>query len=198
MFSTSLTTAVIAGLFACGSITGLPEWSESYGRAMALAGEKRKPVAVFLAPGELVKLTNGKGLPAETLTSLRANYIAVQIDTTTADGKKLAEAFGIPQGVVLSDRSGKQMALKHEGQLTPEQLSEYLARYATTDRAETTEYRTAASVPLHTQYQPQQYHAPQYQTQHYQQPVQYQQPRPVLNAIQNVGGFMMSPFTGGG
>jgi hypothetical protein len=192
MFSTSLTTAVIAGLFASGSIAGLPEWTESYGKAVALAGEKRKPVAVFLAPGELVKLTNGKGLPADTLKSLQSNYIAVQIDTTTADGKKLSDAFGLTQGVVLSDRSGKQMALKHEGQLTPEQLGEYLTKYANTERVETTEYRTAAVAPVQTQYQPQQYQ-PQYQ-----QPVQYQQPRPVMNAIQNVGGFMMSPFTGGG
>jgi hypothetical protein len=188
MFSTSLTTAVIAGLFASGSIAGLPEWTESYGKAVALAGEKRKPVAVFLAPGELVKLTNGKGLPADTLKSLQSNYIAVQIDTTTADGKKLADAFGLAQGVVLSDRTGKQMALKHEGQLTPEQLGEYLTKYATAEKVETTEYRTAV-VPVQTQYQPQQYQ--QYQP-------QYQQPRPVMNAIQNVGGFMMSPFTGGG
>lgn len=186
MFTTSLSAAVIAGLFASGSLAGSPEWTESYGKAMAQVGEKRKPVAVFLSAGDLTKLTNGKGMGADALKSLKSDYIAVRVDTTTEDGKKMAEAFGLTEGVVLSDRSGKQMALKHEGQLSPEQLSEYLTKYASVETAQTTEHRSTAAV-----------------TQYYQ-PVQYQQNRPVLNAIQNVGGtiqnvggMMFSPFTGG-
>jgi hypothetical protein len=185
MFTTSVTVAMVAGLLSSGSINGLPDWTESYGKAIALAGEKHKPVAVFLSPGELSKLTNGKGLGTDILKSLKSDYIAVRVDTTTDDGKKLAEVFGITQGVVLSDKDGKQMALKHEGQLTSEQLTEYLVKYAGSEPVVTTEYRTTA-VAAPVQYQPVQY----------QQPV-YQQPRPVLNAIQNVGGMVLSPFTGG-
>ena len=192
MFTTSVTVAMVAGLLSSGSIAGLPDWTDSYGKAIALAGEKHKPVAVLLSPGELSKLTNGKAMGTDTLKSLKSDYIAVRVDTTTEDGKKLAEAFGISQGVVLSDKSGKQMALKHEGQLTSEQLSEYLTKYSSTEQVATTEYRSSVVAVAPVQYQPQFY-----------QP-QYEQPRPVLNAlqnvggaIQNVGGFMMSPFTGG-
>lgn len=183
---------MVAGLLSSGSIAGLPDWTESYGKAIALAGEKHKPVAVFLSAGDLSKLTNGQGMGTDILKSLKSDYIAVRVDTTTEDGKKLAAVFGITQGVVLSDKNGKQMALKHEGQLTSAQLSEYLSKYATAEQVATTEYRTSVVVAP-VQYQQPQFYQPE-----------YQQPRPVMNAIQNVGGaiqnvggFMMSPFTGG-
>ncbi len=204
MFTTSLTAAVVAGLLASGSVVGLPEWTDSYGKALAQAGEKNKPVAVFLAAGDMKTLTNGQALGTATLKSLKSDYIAVRIDTTTADGKKVAEAFGISQGVVLSDRSGKQMALKHDGTLTPEQVAEYLTKYASVSTVSTTEHRSTVEnqQPL---YQPTQYPQAVYQ------PSAYQQPRPVLNAIQNVGGAVQnfggavqnfggaifSPFVGG-
>lgn len=204
MFTTSLTAAMVAGLFASGSILGLPEWTDSYGKAMAQAGERNKPVAVFLAAGDMKTLLSGQGLGSEALKSLKSDYIAVRIDTTTADGKKMAEAFGMTHGVILSDRSGKQMALKHEGTLTPEQVSEYLTKYAGVTTVSTTEHRSAVVPTLYQQ------SAYQYQQSSYQQ-AQYQQPRPVMNAIQNVGGAIQnvggviqnvggavfSPFVGG-
>lgn len=189
MFTTSMTAALVAGLLASGSL-GLPEWTDSYGKAMAQAGEKHKPMAVFLTTGDLNGVTNGKGLGADVLKSLKADYIAVKIDTTTEDGKTVAAAFGISQGVVLSDRTGKTMALKHEGPVTGEQLAVYLTKYAATETIHTTEYQSSLVVP-----------PVQYQQQY--QP-QYQQPRPVMNAIQtvggtiqNVGGVVFSPFVGG-
>lgn len=181
MFTASLTVSVLAGLFTSGSIAGLPEWTESYGKAIAQAGEKHKPVAVFLSPGDPNKLTKGKGLGVEVLKSLKAGYIPVRIDTTSEDGKKLADAFGINQGVILSDRTGKQVALKFEGTITSEELSGYLTKYADQKEIVTTEFASTGS----TAAQPQ-----------YYQP-QYQQPRPVMNAIQNFGGMVISPFTGG-
>jgi hypothetical protein len=185
MFTASLTVSVLAGLFTSGSIAGLPEWTDSYGRAIAQAGEKHKPVAVFLSPGDPNKLTKGKGLGVEVLKSLKSGYIPVRIDTTSEDGKKLADAFGVAEGVILSSRDGKQIALKYEGAITSERLSEYLEKYADQKETVTTEF-ASASTPV---VQPQ-YYQPQYQP-------QYQQPRPVLNAIQNFGGMMMSPFAGG-
>lgn len=187
MFTTSLTATVVAGLLASGSVVGLPEWTDSYVKAMAQAGEKNRRVAVFLSAGDMKTLTNGKPLSTDALKSLKSDYIAVRVDTTTEDGKKVAEAFGMTQGVVISDRAGKQMALKHEGQLSPEQAAEYLTKFASVEAISTTEYRSSVQVQQ-----------PVYQ------PYQYQQPRPVLNAIQNVGGaiqnvggMMISPFTGG-
>lgn len=181
MFTASLTATLVAGLFSSVASAGLPEWTESYGKAIAQAGEKHKPVAVFLSPGEPNKLTNGKGLGSDVLKSLKADYIPVRIDTTTEDGKKLADAFGVSQGVILSDRTGKQVALKYEGTITSEQLTGYLTKYADQKEVVTTEVVSTT--------------APVAQTQYYQP--QYQQPRPVMNAIQNFGGMMMSPFAGG-
>lgn len=184
MFTASLTATLVAGLFSSVTSAGLPEWTESYGKAIAQAGEKHKPVAVFLSPGDPSKLTDGKGLGSDVLKSLKADYIPVRIDTTTEDGKKLADAFGVSQGVVLSDRTGKQVALKYEGTITSEQLTGYLTKYADQKEVVTTEVVSAAGGQ------------PQYPQPQYYQP-QYQQPRPVLNALQNFGGMMMSPFSGG-
>ena len=196
MFTTSLTTAVVAGLFASGSIGGLPEWTESYGKAIAMAGDTNKPVAVFLTPGTLSSLTNGKGLKSDVMKSLKDNYVAVQIDTTTDEGKKLAGAFGMTQGVVLSGRSGQKIALRHEGSVSPEQVAEYLTKYSNVSTVVTTEYHTSV-VPV-VQYQPTVYqYQPTFPT------ADYQRPRPVINAIQNVGGaiqnvggVVFSPFVG--
>jgi hypothetical protein len=182
MFTASLTASVLSGLFSVGSIgSGLPEWTESYGKAIAQAGEKHKPVAVFLSPGDPNKVTNGKGLGVEVLKELKSGYIPVRVDSTSEDGKKLADAFGISQGVVLSDRTGKQIALKYDGAITSERLSGYLSKYADQTEIATTEFASP--------------NTPVVQPQYYQP--QYQQPRPVLNAIQNFGGMMMSPFAGG-
>lgn len=178
MFTTSMTATVVAGLLTSGSLGGLPEWTDSYGKAITQAGVKQKPVAVFLSAGEPTALTKGKGLGEAVMKSLKEKYIAVRIDTTTEHGKKMAAAFGVSEGVVLSDRTGKQMALKHIGTLSPDELSSYLAKYADVKEVVTTEVRS--SVVAVPQYYPQ----------------QYAQPRPVLNAIQNIGGTIMSPFSG--
>lgn len=183
MFTTSMTAAVIAGLFASGSLASQPDWTESYGRAMAQAGEKQRPVAVFLSAGDLTKLTNGKNLGTDALKSLKSNFIPVKVDTTTEEGKKLATAFNMTQGVVISDRSGKLVALRHEGEVTPEQVSEYLAKFEKVETVVNTEHRSSVAVI---------YQQPQYQQS------QYSQPRPVMNAIQNFGGMVTAPFTGGG
>ncbi len=183
MFTTSMTAAVIAGLFASGSLASQPDWTESYGKAMVQAGEKQRPVAVFLSAGELTKLTNGKVLASDALKSLKSNFIPVKVDTTTEEGKQLATAFGMTQGVVISDRSGKLVALRHEGEVTPEQVSEYLTKFEKVETVVNTEHRSSVAV--------------QYQQTQYQQPQYYQQPRPVMNAIQNFGGMVTSPFVGG-
>lgn len=183
MFTTSMMATVIAGLFASGSLASQPDWTESYGKAMVQAGEKKRPVAVFLSAGEMTKLTNGKGLGSDALKSLKSNFVSVKIDTTTEDGKKVAAAFNMTQGFVISDRSGKVIALRHDGELTPEQVTEYLTKYEKVETVVNTEHRSSVAV--------------QYQQPQYQQPQYYQQPRPVMNAIQNFGGMVTSPFTGG-
>ena len=110
MFTTSLAAAAVAGLMATGSLTGQSDWAPSYSKALAIAAEHRKPVAVFLTQGGLAHLTKGDGLGSAATKALRTEYVAVHIDTTTDAGKKMAEAFGIAEGVVISDRTGGKMA----------------------------------------------------------------------------------------
>lgn len=183
MFTTSLAAAAVAGVLASSSLSGQPNWAPGYAKALALSVEHRKPVAVFLTTGDLTKLTKGGGIGTESVKTLRSDYIAVQIDTTTADGKKMAEAFGMTEGVVISDRTGGSMALKHQGAIDPCELKTYLTQYSGVTQVTTTDYRGALAQPV-------------YQAQ-FVQP-QYSQPRPVLNAIQNFNTAVFGqPLIGG-
>jgi hypothetical protein len=184
MFTTSLAAAAVVGALASTSLSGQPDWAPGYAKALSLSAEHRKPVAVFLTQGGLSKLTKGEGLGTDAAKALRSDYIAVQIDTTTADGKKMADSFGMTEGVVISDRAGSAIALKHQGPVAPTELKGYLTQYATTTQVVSTEVRYAVAVqPV---YQPQ-----------YVQP-QYVQPRPVLNAIQNFNTAVFGqPLLGG-
>lgn len=144
MFLTSLAAMAVAGTLSA-NIAGQPDWTESYGKALSKSGEQQLPVAVFIAPGGLAKLTDGSDLGAETLKTLKASYVSVNVDTTTEEGKKLATAFGISEGVVLSDRTGKTIALKHEGKVKPTELSGYLTKFADQKVNTTTEVHVAGA-----------------------------------------------------
>ena len=85
MFTTSLTAAAVASFLAAGTLSPSSDWAPSYATARTLAHAHNKPIAVFLTPGNLAKLTNGESLPSETSKLISEKYIAVQIDTTTED-----------------------------------------------------------------------------------------------------------------
>ena len=164
MFTTSLAAVAVAGLFASGSLSGQPDWAPSYASALSRAAELRKPVAVFITPGSLAQLTKGTGLGSDASKTLHSHYIAVQIDATTEAGKKMAESFGIKEGVVISDRTGDVMALRHEGAVTQADLNGYLTKFSGQTTVAVTEHYSSV--------------APVYQPQMIQN-------RPVLNAVQN-------------
>ena len=180
MFLTSLTAAAVAGMLAANSLAVQPDWAESYGTALTRSGERQVPVAVFIAPGGLAKLTDG-GLSTDALKTLKTNYVAVQVDPTTESGKKLADAFGVSEGVVLSDGTGKQVALKHEGKVAQTELAGYLTRFADGKSVATTEVHGATAAP-----------APAFQPQFQQQ----FQPYPSSGYGSFGGGY--NPFGGGG
>jgi hypothetical protein len=161
MFTTSLAAVAVAGLFAPGSIPNHPDWVSSYGTALTRAAEQHKPVAVFITNGNLAHLTKGETLGLDVSKTLSTHYVAVQIDATTENGKKMADAFGIAEGIVISDRTGAVMALRHEGTIAQNDLAGYLNRYSGQSNVATTEYRTSVlavrpeSIPSSYQYQPQ-------------------------------------------
>lgn len=156
MFTTSLAVVAVAGLFAPSSIPSHPDWAPNYGSALIRAAENKKPVAVFITNGNLAHLTKGVTLGADVSKTLSNHYNAVQIDATTEAGKKMADAFGIQEGVVISDRTGELMALRHEGTIAPTDLEGYLTRYSDQTGVAATEYRSSVvpTQPTIT-YQPQ-------------------------------------------
>jgi len=208
MFTTSLTAAVLGGLLSSGSLE-TPKWRTSYQDAAQAAASLRKPIAVFITAGSPAKLVKEGSLNPETAKMLRDGYIPLTVDTGTAAGKQLATTFKMSEGLVISDRSGGMQALRHSGGVTDTELKGYLKQFATpTTAVVTTEYRGIAPIaptvrPAYQapQYQPQVYQ-PQvnqqyqqqsaYQQPQYQQYEEYSRPRPVLNAMQNVGGFVQN------
>jgi len=195
MFTSTFSTMALAGLLATGAVGGSPDWAASYSTALTLADEHKKPVAIFLSRGELKELTKGE-LSSDVKKSLKTNFIAMKIDTTTDEGKGIAAAFGIAEGLIISDKSGKLMSLRHEGPLTTNQVEKYLGTHDGKTAVTTTAsfstvvpaspVNVAATVPVQPSIS-------------YQQPViTYQQPvyayeqsnRPILNAVQNSVQFV--------
>ena len=176
MFTTSLTAAVLTGVFASGSLES-PKWQSSYREASAAAANLRKPIVVFIVSGSPGKLVKEGVLDKDANRLLRDGFIPLTINTSTTDGQELARTFGMTEGLVISDSTGGVQALRHAGGLTSAELAGYLEQFAATATVATTEYRGAAVAPVAQplyQYQPQ-YASPQAQN------------RPVLNALHNVG-----------
>jgi hypothetical protein len=132
MISTSLTALAVAGALATGSIPAQqPVWQSSYRTALGQAVGQQKPLAVFIGHGAagVNRLVADGGLGADAVQLLKANYISLYIDADTASGKGLAEAFKMTEGLVISDKTGGTMALRHEGTLSQTALTGYLQQY---------------------------------------------------------------------
>ena len=178
MFTTSLTAAAVASLLATGTLSPSSDWAPSYATARTLAHVHGKPIAVFLTPGNLAKLTNGESLPSETSKLISEKYIAVQIDTTTEDGQAVAAAFGgVTQGVVLSDGTGDKIALKYTGTVPAVELSGFLIKYSSGSAAITTEYRSPVSMVA--------------------APASVYQPQPIQYGVPSYGYPTFAPVSGG-
>ena len=102
-----------------------PSFQSSYARAVALAGEQHKPVAVFIGAGEAgyANLIADGTLPVEATKTLQSQYVCLYVDTTTATGKELAGEFRMSKGLVISDRTGGVQAFRHNGTITAAELT---------------------------------------------------------------------------
>lgn len=141
MFSTSLATAALTGLFATGSITGTLGWQTDYRTALQLSAAQQKPLVVVIHPGGASQLFQGSPVPMEAALTVRQNYIGLSVDPATAEGRQLATLFRMQEGLVISDKTGGTMAFRYEGNVTLPQVTPYLTRYAKlNDVPATTEY----------------------------------------------------------
>ena len=139
MLSTSLAAVVLSGV-AAASTAVPPAWQTDYATAAARAAETKKPIAVFIARGEAgyARVAADGGLTADDIRLLRQSYVCLYVDTQTQPGKKLAEAFEMAEGLVISGRAGEKQALRHEGKVPHADLTKYLTRFAESDRVITT------------------------------------------------------------
>jgi hypothetical protein len=130
---TSILLVALTGVAPNADAAKAPKWSLDYAAASKQAAQEKKPLAVFLAPGEgaYQKLGHEGGIGSEAEGLLAEKYVCVHVDTTTSKGKELARAFAIPEGlgIVISDRTGEKQTFRHEGDLDRAVLVSYLTRY---------------------------------------------------------------------
>jgi hypothetical protein len=128
---TSILLVALSGLVAPGDATESPSWLTDYNSASKQVVSAKKPLAVFLG-SKADTLSRDGQLSSDAKRILADNYVCLHIDPATAQGKSLASAFELPSGlgIVISDRSGKVQAFRHEGDLANADLVRYLTRYS--------------------------------------------------------------------
>jgi hypothetical protein len=103
-----------------------PTWARDYAQALKRGTSENKPIAVFLGTGDqgFTQTVSSGSLSSEVSDILSTQYICVYIDTTTPQGKRMADAFSMPsgRGIVLSDRSGVYQMFSREGALSNQEM----------------------------------------------------------------------------
>lgn len=159
MLSTSLAAVLLSGVSAVSAV-GQPAWQNDYATAVMKAAELKRPIAVFIAHGGAgySRVIAEGGLTADDARRLRQNYVCLYVDTDTAPGRKLADAFEMTEGLVISGKAGEKQALRHEGKMPQADLSKYLTRYAeqagvvtTTETPGVAVASAPAAAPVYTQ-----------------------------------------------
>jgi hypothetical protein len=133
MYTSTLLLA-LSGVLPVADVAQAPVWQKDYGTASKLGTRAKKPLAVFLGSGAngWQRIARDGDLSSEVKQLLADQYICVHIDTSTSAGKSLAGSFEMTGGlgIVISDRSGKVQAFRHEGDLADSDLVRYLQRYS--------------------------------------------------------------------
>jgi hypothetical protein len=128
---TSVAMIALSGLLAAEPQRG-PQWLTSYPEANQQGRNERRPLAIFFGPGKKGpdKLVRKGKLTSGLRKILSDKYVCVYVNTRTKTGKQLAKRFRVTKGLIISDRKGKLLALRHEGKISARDLRRYLKRYA--------------------------------------------------------------------
>lgn len=147
----TLAVLSLAGMLASMNISGSPTWEKDYSLARKHAEVALKPLAVFVSAGEAGwrKLTPDGDLSVSVRRTLSQNYVCVYVNTETDKGQQAAAKLGLTgrAGVVISDRTTDLKAFQHAGQLSQDELSRRLARYADPKHVVTTTESLAPPPP---------------------------------------------------
>ena len=132
-----LFTSLAAIAAASGLATGLapsasPQWQPDYPTAVRTAAAQHKPLAVFVGHGQagFAQLVSDGGPAAEATKALGEKFVSVYVDADSANGKPLAAALKVTDGLVISDHTGTLAALRHQGAVHPVVLTSYVSTYA--------------------------------------------------------------------
>src|SRR5438105_13631741 len=80
-------------------------WQTDYSTAQKRGLEEKKPLAVVLGSGPegWAAVSRDGKLDPSVMESLYDNYVCVYVDVATERGQKLADAFEMKSGLVISD-----------------------------------------------------------------------------------------------
>jgi hypothetical protein len=131
---TSVTVIALTGsLFASSGYESLA-WQRDYAEARKVAQAEKKPLAVFIGSGAggQEKVSRDGKIGPEVEKTLADSYVCLYVDASTAEGQKLAAAFGNTGGVglVLSDRSGDVQAFSQQGDIAAADMSRVVKQFA--------------------------------------------------------------------
>ena len=140
-----MAAATLAAGISPSTLSPEPAWLSDYSAAQTRVAAVGKPMAVFVGSGKdgWGKVVRDGALDPEVRRLLANKFVCVYVDTDTAAGRSLAGAFEVAgKGLVISDRAGTSQAYSLSGDLTRDELSRTLAKYADSDR----EVRTTDTV----------------------------------------------------
>ena len=145
--------ALISSAGSAAALPKVPSWHMDYAAAQKQGAETKKPLAVVIGHGAngWESITGDGQMDPAVGEMLQSKFVCVYIDTAMAEGEKLAGAFEMKHGLVLSDRSGEKQAYRHVGTLSNGDLSTVLTRYADPERPLT---RTESNVQEQIRYYP--------------------------------------------
>ena len=140
-----MAAATLAAGISPSALSPEPAWLNDYSAAQTRVAAVRKPMAVFVGSGKdgWGKVVRDGSLDPELKRLLATKFVCVYVDMDTAAGRSLAGAFEVAsKGLVISDREGTSQAYSLSGDLSRDELSRTLAKYADADR----EVRTTDTV----------------------------------------------------
>lgn len=140
-----MAAATLAAGISPSTLSPEPTWLNDYTLAQLRVASVQKPMAVFVGSGKdgWGKVVRDGVLDPDLKRTLANKFVCLYVDTDTTHGRSLAGAFEVAsKGLVISDRAGTTQAYSLSGDLTKDELSRTLAKYAEPDR----EVRSTESV----------------------------------------------------
>ncbi|HEX3151081.1 MAG TPA: hypothetical protein VHR66_23580 [Gemmataceae bacterium] len=148
-----MVAAALAAGMTPANLATEPTWLNDYAAAQTRVQAIKKPMAVFVGSGKdgWAKIVKSGSIDPEINKLLANKFVCVYADTDTTAGRALATAFEVTnKGLVISDKAGTTQAYNLSGDLTREELSQTLVKYAALDkevRATESVGRAAAVAP---------------------------------------------------